>query len=136
MIEYKVYSASDETIEIADGFFEGWPDAPDKNIHRQLLKSSFKAIVAIDRDINKIIGFITVISDGIISAYIPLLEVIPEYRKKGIGSKLFNLAKDECKNLYMIDLSCDNDLVEFYKNFNMEKGTSMFLRNYDRQSCK
>ena len=122
MIEYKVYSASDETIEIADGFFEGWPDAPDKNIHRQLLKSSFKAIVAIDRDINKIIGFITIISDGIISAYIPLLEVIPEYRKKGIGSKLFNLAKDECKSLY--------------KNFNMEKGTSMFLRNYDRQSCK
>lgn len=136
MIEYKVYSASDEEIEIADGFFEGWPDAPDKNIHRQLLKSSFKAFVAIDRDINKIIGFITVISDGIISAYIPLLEVIPAYRKKGIGSKLFNLAKHECNNLYMIDLSCDNELVGFYKNFNMKKGTSMFLRNYDRQSCK
>ena len=136
MIEYKVYSASDEEIGIADGFFEGWPDAPDKNIHRQLLKSSFKAFVAIDRDINKIIGFITVISDGIISAYIPLLEVIPAYRKKGIGSKLFNLAKDECKNLYMIDLSCDNELVGFYKNFNMKKGTIMFLRNYDRQSCK
>lgn len=136
MIEYKVYSASDETIEIADGFFEGWPDAPDKSIHRQLLKSSFKAIIAIDRDINIIIGFITIISDGIISAYIPLLEVIPEYRKKGIGSKLFNLAKDECKSLYMLDLSCDNELVEFYKNFDMEKGTSMFLRNYDRQSCK
>lgn len=136
MIEYKVYSASDEEIEIADGFFEGWPDAPDKNIHRQLLKSSFKAIVAIDRDINKIIGFITIISDGIISAYIPLLEVIPAYRKKGIGSKLFNLAKDECKNLYMIDLSCDNELVGFYRYLDMKKGTSMFLRNYDRQSCQ
>ncbi len=33
---------------------------------------------------NKVVGFITAISDGVISAYIPLLEVLPKYQNMKI----------------------------------------------------
>lgn len=136
MIEYKLYNKEYDIIPLADGFFEGWPSHPDKATHRRILKAAYKSIVAIDTESNTIIGFINIISDGIMSAYIPLLEVIPQYRKKGIGKKLMELAIAECSNLYMIDLSCDENLVGFYNKFNMYKGYNMLLRNYNRQSCK
>ncbi len=128
MIEYKFYSKELNNLEIADGFFECWYNKPDKSMHRKILENSYKAIVAIDNNI--IIGFINIISDGVLSAYIPLLEVIPEYRKQGIGSKLTKLAIEELKNLYMIDLSCDDNIVNFYKKFGMTKSNAMTLRNY------
>ncbi|NLV86499.1 MAG: GNAT family N-acetyltransferase, partial [Clostridiales bacterium] len=88
MINYQIYCQALDQLELADGFFEGWPQHPDKDTHRKILKNSFKSIVAIDNEKNQIIGFITIISDGILSAYIPLLEVISAYRKQGIGSQL------------------------------------------------
>jgi len=57
-------------------------------MHLKLLKNSYKIVVAIDNSCNKVVGFITSISDGIISAYIPLLEVLPEYQQQGIGKEL------------------------------------------------
>ncbi len=127
MIEYKVYK-KELNLDIADGFFENWPQFPDKKMHEKILSSSYKAVVAIDQ--NKIIGFVTIISDGVLSAYIPLLEVLPSYRKKGIGKKLIEHALNELKNFYMVDTSCDDDLVDFYKQFSMKRANALILRNY------
>lgn len=136
MINYRLYYSALDELELADGFFQGWPQHPDKKTHRKILKDSFKSIVAIDAEINQIVGFITIISDGVLSAYIPLLEVIPAYRNRGIGSQLLKLALKELDNFYMIDLVCDDERVSFYEKQGMTKWTAMLWRNYKKQTGK
>lgn len=75
-------------------------------------------------------------STGILklSAYIPFLEVLPEYKNKGIGKELVNRMLKELDDIYMIDLCCDDDLVPYYDKFGMTKTNGMILRNYKMQS--
>lgn len=134
MIRYLLYSRDLDSIELADGFFEGWPNPPDKSVHRRILEKSYKAIVALDEEKNCIIGFINIISDGVLSAYIPLLEVIPSYRKQGIGAELLRYALEETKDFYMIDLLCDASLQNYYETFGMVKAQGMATRNYQKQN--
>ncbi|MCK5074713.1 MAG: GNAT family N-acetyltransferase [Bacteriovoracaceae bacterium] len=115
-----------------EGFFVGWPNPPSVEVFRKLLKGSYRVVLAY-KD-NKLIGFINSISDGVLSAYIPLLEVIPEYQGKGIGQELVKQIKIELKHLYMVDLLCDGDLIPYYEKLGMMKAQGVCLRNYDRQS--
>ncbi len=133
---YKVYDRDLQETDIGDGFFDGWPNPPSKEKHRQILEKSYKSIVAI-ADNNKIVGFINAVSDGILSAYIPLLEVLPGYQKQGIGSELVKRLLDELGNLYMIDLCCDIELKPFYERLGMMNSHGMIYRNYENQcGCK
>lgn len=134
MIIYKVYSNDQDHVEIGEGFFNGWPNPPSIEKHREILEKSYLSIVAIDESENKIIGFINAISDGVLSAYIPLLEVLPEYQKQGIGLELVRRMLDELKEIYMIDLSCDVDLQPFYEKLGMIKSQGMMYRNFKYQS--
>lgn len=122
------------TSEMLQGFFVDWPNPPTPDTHLRLLKQSSKVILALDDDMNQVVGFITAISDGILSAYIPLLEVLPEYKNKGIGKELVNRMLTELNDIYMIDLCCDDDVVPYYDKFGMTKTNGMILRNYKRQS--
>lgn len=133
---FQKYQSQLENVEIADGFFEGWPNPPDKQTHRRILEKADIAIVAIDQDLNRIVGFINILSDGILSACIPLLEVVADYRGRGIGRKLVELALAELKDIYMVDLTCSDDMVPFYQKFNLRPGTAMMLRNYPYQAGK
>lgn len=133
MISYKFYSDELKQLEIEDGFFEGWPNPPSKETHRKILEKSYKSLVAIDETSNAIIGFINVISDGILSAYIPLLEVLPLYQKQGIGSELVKRMIEELDDFYMIDLCCDKGLQPFYEKLDMVQSHGMIHRNYKYQ---
>lgn len=115
-----------------DGFFVGWPKPPSNEVLRNLLKGSYKVVLAYED--GKLIGFINSISDGVLSAYIPLLEVLPDYQGNGIGCELVNKLKSELSHLYMVDLLCDESLVPYYKKLGMTKAHGACLRNYDRQS--
>lgn len=88
LVSYQFYSNELHWLEIEDGFFDGWPNPPNKDKHRGIMEKSYKCLVAIDEKSNKIIGFINAISDGVLAAYIPLLEVLPQYQNQGIGSEL------------------------------------------------
>ena len=118
------------------GFFDGWKDPPSPDTHFQILKNSSHFILAIDEDTDSVIGFINTISDNILSAYIPLLEVLPSYRGKGIGSELVKQMLKKLDGLYMIDITCDPGLQPFYGKFNLTPSTGMFKRNYFLQSGK
>ena len=120
--------------DMLKGFFVDWPNPPNPETHLRLLKNSSKVIIAMDRKSNQVVGFITAISDGVLSAYIPLLEVLPAYKNKGIGKELVNLMLKELDDIYMIDLCCDDDLVPYYDKLGMMQTNGMFLRNYNRQS--
>ena len=132
MITYKQYNPEMDSLEIADGFFKGWPNPPGKAVHRKLLLNSYMSFVAIEE--NRIVGFINVISDGVLSAYIPLLEVVDAYKGQGIGTRLVEKVIEATRDLYMIDVACDDDVVPFYAKFDMMRGNAMSVRNYGRQS--
>ncbi|MCR2821278.1 GNAT family N-acetyltransferase [Lederbergia panacisoli] len=122
------------SIDMLKGFFVDWPNPPSLQIHLKLLKNSSNVVLAIDDTTNKVVGFINAISDGVLSAYIPLLEVLPEYQNKGIGKELVSRMLKELNHIYMIDLCCDDDLVPFYEKFEMSRANGMVFRNYKRQS--
>ncbi len=136
MISYKIYSFNLKHLELGKGFFKDWPNPPSEEKHRVILEKSYKSLVAIDEKDNKIIGFINAVSDGVLSAYIPLLEVLPEYQKQGIGSELVKKMLEELNDFYMVDLCCDERLQSFYKNLGMIKSQGMMCRNYKYQCGK
>ena len=75
-------------VLLARNFCEFWPNPPSPETHLTILRQSFAAVVARDDWTSNVVGFVTAISDGILAAYIPLLEVLPAYRGRGIGTEL------------------------------------------------
>jgi ribosomal protein S18 acetylase RimI-like enzyme len=100
------------TADQLRGFFVGWPVAPSVERHLELLRRSYAVELALDGD--AVVGFVTAVSDAVLSAFIPLLEVLPEYRHQGIGTELVRRLLLQLDDLYMVDLCCDADLEPFY----------------------
>ena len=130
------YVDSLDTIRATDlqGFFVGWPNPPSPETHLELLRGSQHFLLALEDESNRVLAFITAISDGVLCAYIPLLEVLPDYQSLGLGSELTQRMLKKLESLYMVDLLCDLELQPFYKKLGMVAGTGMMLRNYKRQS--
>lgn len=121
----------DVTEEMLGGFFEGWKKDVSPAAHLQILRSSYRAFVAYDTDINRVVGFITAISDGVLCAYIPLLEVLPSHRGKRVGTWLLRLMRKELGSLYMLDICHDEELTAFYARFEPTgQGHSTLFRNF------
>lgn len=133
-----VYSDTLEGIsaERLAGFFVdwGWPNPPSPQTHLKLLQNSSEIVLAMDDESGDVVGYITALSDGVLSAYIPLLEVLKPYQGQGIGSELVRRMLDKLSHLYMIDLLCDEDVRPFYERLGMRTATGMLIRNYARQS--
>jgi len=132
-----IYEDSLENItpDQLQGFFVGWPKPPNTDTHLKILQQSSYFVIAIDKKTSKVVGFINSISDNIMSVYIPLLEVLPEYQKKGIGKELVKRVLNKFKNLYMVDLTCDIETQPFYEKLDLRKSTGMMIRNFDMQAC-
>jgi ribosomal protein S18 acetylase RimI-like enzyme len=130
------YIDSLDNIEAGNltGFFIGWPKPPSAETLLQILQKSAYIVLAINSETGQVIGFINAISDFTLAAYIPLLEVIPDYQKRGIGKELMRLMLKKLKDLYMIDLMCDKELESFYARQNMKPAFGMMIRNFDKQS--
>ena len=110
------------------GFFVSWPNPPLPETHLKLLANSHKVVLAIDDKTGNVVGFITAISDGVLSAYIPLLEVLPAYQGQGIGQELVRRMLDKLSGMYMVDLICDKELQSFYARFGMKPTNGMSIR--------
>jgi ribosomal protein S18 acetylase RimI-like enzyme len=102
-----------------DGLSVGWPSPPSRERHLDLLHGSAHVVLA--REVDRVIGFVTAISDGVLSVYIPLLEVLPEFQGRGIGSELVRRLLDRLEGLYMVDVVCDEDVVPFYVRFGLQR---------------
>ena len=120
--------------EQLQGFFVDWPNPPSPKTLLKLLQNSSKIVVAIDPSTDKVIAFITAISDGVLSSYIPFLEVLPQYQGQGIGQYLVEKMLEQLDNIYMIDLCCDDHLIPYYEKFGMFQSTGMVKRNYKMQA--
>ena len=130
------YTSSLEGItpELLEGFFVGWPNPPTPATHLKLLHGSDHVVLAREGADGPVVGFITAITDGVLSAFIPHLEVLPPYKGQGIGSELVRRLLDQLKDFYAIDLICDTDVQPFYERLGLRPYTGMLLRNHTRQS--
>ena len=123
------------TPDRLDGFFVGWPNPPSPETHLKLLTNSDHLVLAVDDETGSVVGFVTAISDGVLAASIPLLEVLPAYQGQGIGTELMRRMLEKLSGLYAIDLMCDPDLQSFYTRLGMLPHCGMITRHYTRQSC-
>jgi GNAT superfamily N-acetyltransferase len=109
------------------GFFDGWPSSPSPERHLALLHGSSHVVLAEEAGV--IIGFVTAISDGVLAAYISLLEVRRAWRGRGVGTELVRRLLAELEGFYMVDVVCDPDLVPFYERFGMIPLAGLARRN-------
>lgn len=116
-VEY-VTSLSGIVTDNLTGFFAGWAKPPSPERHLQLLQGSDYVVLARLRS-GRVVGFVTAISDGVLSAYIPFLEVLPDFQRRGIGQELMRRMLDQLGGLYMVDLTCDAELEPFYRGLGM-----------------
>ncbi len=132
MIAYTDSLANLSVDHLRGGFFAGWPKPPTPETHLRLLQGSDHVWLA--RDAEQVVGYITAISDGVLAAYIPHLEVLAAYQGQGIGSELVRRMLDTLQSIYMIDLICDPDVQPFYERLGLQRYSGMIQRNYERQS--
>ncbi|MCL4249985.1 MAG: GNAT family N-acetyltransferase [Anaerolineae bacterium] len=132
MIRYLTNTDGITAAQLRGGFFEGWPNPPAPEVHLRSLQNSAAVVLALDGE--TVVGFVNAISDHVLAAYIPLLEVLPDYRRQGIGGELMKRILAELRHLYVIDLMCDPELQPFYERFGMNRYSGMIMRNFDRQA--
>jgi ribosomal protein S18 acetylase RimI-like enzyme len=111
-----------------EGFFVGWPHPPSLETHLRLLAGSDYVVLAIDREMGQVAGFVPALTDGVLSGFIPLLEVLPTFQGQGIGRTLLTRMLDRLGHLPNVDLLCDADVVPFYERFGMQPVGGMVLR--------
>lgn len=132
MVDYRS-DAGLLTLEmVGGGFFDGWPASPDAAEHLRLLRQSDFVEIAVDGA--QLVGFATAVSDGALSAYVPLLEVLPTHQGQGVGTELMRRLLTRLEDLYMVDVACDDDLVAFYERFGFTRITALGRRNYAAQA--
>lgn len=135
MIEY-LNSLEGITAKQLEGFFVGWADPLTPKEHLKALQNSEYIVLAVDTNNEKVVGFINALSDKVNFAFIPMLEVLPEYQNQGIGQKLMRKMLALIDHLGCIDLTCDQELQPFYEKFGMFRSQGMVLRKHLNQRGK
>jgi GNAT superfamily N-acetyltransferase len=118
----------DLTPDQLGGFFVGWPTPPSRNQFAAVLGCSYRAVVVLDFTTGRAVGFITAISDGVVTAFLPWREVLPDYQGRVIGTQLLSRMLTEVDYLYSVDLICDPELRKFYERAGMIPLQGMGLR--------
>lgn len=113
------------------GFFVGWPAHPDPQTHLEILRRSYAVWLAFDD--SRCVGFINALSDGVLYAHIPLLEVLPDYQGKGIGRELLKRMLETLSGMYAVDVVCDEAVASFYDNVGFSRCVGMIKRNRQHQ---
>lgn len=81
-------------------------------------------------DGDKLVGLISSMDDGVMTAYIHYLLVNPEYQGKGIGKKLLKIATENYKSYLRIVLVAYDKEIKFYKHCGFvpaDEKTPMFI---------
>ncbi len=131
-----IYAESLEgiTAEQLGGFFESWDSPPTAATHLRLLQGSDRVVLALDDASRRVVGFVAATTDGVMSAYVSFLEVLPAYRGQHIGDELMRRILAQFSHLYMIDLVCYPEQRGYYARFGMVKADGASLRHDSYQA--
>jgi len=116
-------------VDQLTGFFVGWPRRPSAEMHRSILRRSDRVLIASDTHTESVVGFVTVLTDGLIAAHITLLEVLPGHQRRGIGTELVRRMLDSLGPLAMIDALCDEEVLPFYRSFGVTRVVGVAWRD-------
>jgi GNAT superfamily N-acetyltransferase len=94
----------------------------------RILRGSDHVVVALDG--TRVVGFVTALSDAVLYAYVSLLEVLPEYRRRSIGSELMRRMLARLAHLYGVDLLCDAGVQSFFAGLGLRPEGGMPWRNF------
>jgi GNAT superfamily N-acetyltransferase len=122
-----VEGANSITETMLSGFFVGWPRPPSAAQHLAVLRGSSHVVLAISGE--EVVGFINALSDGLMAAFIPLLEVRPDHQGQGIGTELARHMLGLLWPLYSVDIVCDPKVAPFYERLGGQRLTGMAWRN-------
>jgi GNAT superfamily N-acetyltransferase len=128
-IEYRDDLAGLVADRLRGGFFEGWPAPFTPERHLDHLRGCEHVELALDRATGDVVGFASVLGDGGTVAFLSLLEVLPAWRGRGIGSELVRRVLERYRDRYAIDLVCDEELVPFYERLGGTPGRAVLWRN-------
>lgn len=118
------------TAEQLTGFFTHWYKPRTSAEHLAILQGSDCVVLALDDCNGRVVGFVTALTDGVQAAFIPLLEVLPDYRDRGIGSELMGRVLELLTDIPAVDLTCRPELQPFYARFGMQPSVGAVLRTY------
>lgn len=107
-MDYRPYEHRDLPGIVALCEAEGWPSLPAdrERAHRILTNPGVTSYVAAEGD--EVIGFLYLLSDGEVQAYIATMAVHDGHRGRGIGTRLIQAAFAAC-GAQRIDLLSDAD---------------------------
>lgn len=111
----------------------GWINYTNKpEILEKSYKNSLLSLGAYDD--GKLIGAIRAVGDGVSIVFIQDLLVLPEYRRRGIGTRLLREIVERFSSVYQIELLADHtpETVSFYRSVGFagaaDAGCCAFIR--------
>lgn len=99
--------------DMISGLSVGWPSPPTPEKLIEVMAGSYRRVWAV-RD-SRVVGYVNAISDGVLNAFIPWLEVHPDHHGLGIGAELVRRVVAQLEGMYAIDLCCDPELLPYYE---------------------
>ena len=96
-----------------------WSSAEKPDLLLQALRASHSLVTAWDGSI--LVGLGNAISDGCLVVYYPHLLVLPDYRRRGIGSRIMQMLIARYKDFHQHIIMADARAIEFYRRCGFER---------------
>jgi ribosomal protein S18 acetylase RimI-like enzyme len=95
-----------------------------------MLAGTDLVLAAIDGATDRLVGFTRALTDWRYRAYLYDVIVAPDWRGRGLGQVLVDAALERLAGVETIELSCQPDMIAFYKRwgFENELGGSLLMR--------
>jgi GNAT superfamily N-acetyltransferase len=107
-----------------------WTDQREAAGVERMLAGTDLVLALIDRATDRLVGFTRALTDWRYRAYLYDVIVAPDWRGRGLGGVLVDAALDRLAGVETIELSCQPDMVAFYRRwgFEDELGGSLLMR--------
>lgn len=122
MLIFKEYNEYKETEILGLYTSVGWSNyTREPDMLRRAFSNSLYALAAFDND--KLVGLIRAVGDGASIIFIQDLLILPEYQRRGIGSRLLQILMEKYKKVYQLQLLTNNSAknIAFYESMGLLK---------------
>ena len=126
-MEYRVNDTRLAAVEFISFVNQIWPGNYDLEKADQALKKTLNITVY---DCTQLVGCLRILTDGYFFGTITELLVLPEYQKKGVGSELLRLAKENTPT--MLFFGAQPGVEGFYEKNGCQKGLQSYAIEKER----